>query len=291
LVPHELLPGRSFRKPPAAARRASPLALLFLIFAACSDGTAPARTGGFNLAPQWRGQEKVEVREERVEFQGAGPYPAAADLQANAKRTEREVDVYHDTVLTGAGVTLDAIHRRYLSSVLTAGGKAGETAVDGNSYIITDPLQTCRVQREVTGAMVPASEEETKKIRRSILRIAASLLPKKPVREGETWLPGRDLSVLALQGNVDADMRARLEEVVTKDGRKLATIRCDIDARIPDGQRIGARISVRETLLFDIEGGRVSTYHAATERYFPPAPRREESWVKTVTDVSVTKLR
>ena len=264
---------------------------VLLVPAACGDGTAPAKSVGFNLAPSWRGQEMVEVREERVEFQGSGPFPAAADLEGNAKKTEREVDVYVDTVLTGTGVTLGAIHRRYISSVRTTDGRDEKTVVDGNSYFIEDPLKTCRVQREVTGGLVPATEEEANKIRGSILRIAASLLPTKPVKEGESWLPGRDLGALALQGKAQAEMRARLEEVEEKDGRRFATIKCDLNARIPDGQRIGARISARETLRFDIEGGRVSTYLATTERYFPPAPRRKEKWVKTVTNVSVVKKR
>ncbi len=287
MVPHEFRRGCRFRKPHLAI-----LLTMILLATACGNGAETAKPRGFDLSPRWRGQEKVEIREERVERQGPGPFPAAGDLESSAKKMEREVDVYEDIVLTGTGVVLDAIVRRYLSSVRTVDGRSRKTAVDGRTYMIVDPLKTCKVWREMPGgAQVAATPEEQKKIRRSVLRIAASLLPSKRVREGESWLPGRDLSVLALQGKVEADMRARLQSVEEKEGRKLATITCEIDARIPDGQRIGARISARETLLFDIDGGRVLTYHAATERYYPPAPLRKEGWVRTVTNVSVTKKR
>lgn len=285
MVPHE---SYSPRRPSPLL---IPLLLAVLVLTACGDKPAPAKPEGFNLTPNWRGQEIVEIREERVEFQGPGPFPAAADLEAGAKKKEREVDVYRDTVLTGTGVKLDAIHRRYLSSVLTTDDQSEKTAVDGNSYLITDPLGACNVQKEVAGGMGAATPEEQKKIRRSIIRIAASLLPKKLVREGESWRPGRDLRALALQGKVEGDMRARLQSVEEKEERKVATVTCEMDVRIPEGERIGANISARETLLFDIDGGRVSAYHASTERYYPPAPRREEGWVKTVTDVTVTKQR
>ena len=268
-----------------------PLLLVALLFASCGNGAEPVKTGGIDLSPQWRGQEIVEVREERMELQGPGPFPTGADLEAAANKREREVDVYRDTVLTGTGPVLNALHRRYLSSVLTTDGKSEPTAVDGNSYLITDPLNTCGVQREVKGGTTEASPEEVKKIRLSILRIAASLLPSKKVRKGETWLPGRKLDVLALQGQVDADMSARLKSVEEKEDGKFATITCSTDASIPIGQRIGARLTVRETLLFDLIAGRVTTYHAVTERYYPVGPGRKEGWVKTVTDVSVKIMR
>jgi hypothetical protein len=268
------------------------IALLLPFLTACGDAGVPDEPDGFSLRPSWRPQEKVEIREERVQLEGRGPFPAAADLEALAKKREREVDVYEDTVLTGVGVELDAIIRRYLSSVLTVDGESRETVVHGKTYMIVDPLGKCEVQRELESReMVGTSEEEQTKIRRSILRIAASLLPRKRVREGESWIPGRELSKLALKGRVEAEMRARLQSVEEKDGRRLATIMCDLDARIPDGKRIGAHIVARETLLFDLDGGRVTTYHAVTERSYPKAPRRQESWVRTVTDVSVTKKR
>jgi hypothetical protein len=268
-----------------------PLLLVALLFTACGNGAEPVKTGGFDLSPQWRGQEIVEVREERMELQGPGAFPTGADLEAAANKREREVDVYRDTVLTGTGPVLDALHRRYLSSVLTTDGKSEPTVVDGNSYVIYDPLNTCKVQKEVEDGTAEASPEEVKKITLSILRIATSLLPSKTVRKGETWLPGRDLTVLALQGKVDADMRARLKSVEEKEDGKFATITCSTDARIPTGQRIGAHLTVREKLLFDLLAGRVTTYHAVTERYYPKGPGRKEGWVKTVTDVSVKTVR
>ncbi len=269
-----------------------PLLLFALLLTSCGNGAEPtAKIGGVDLSPHWRGQEIVEVREVRAELQGPGGFPAAANLEAAANKREREVDVYRDTVLTGTGTTLDALHRRYLSSIRTTDGKSEPTVVNGNSYLITAPLGTCEVRREVEGGLAAATPKEVKKIRLSILRIAASLLPEWPVVKGETWSPGRDLSVLALQGKVEAEMRARLKSVEEEDGRRIATITCTMNARIPIGQRIGARLSGRETLLFDLDGGRVSTYHSVTERFYPNGPGRKEGWVRTVTDVSVKKIR
>ncbi len=270
-----------------------PPLLFALLLTSCGNGAeSPARSGGVDLSPQWRGQEIVEVREVRAELQGPGGFPAAADLEAAANKREREVDVYRDTVLTGSGTTLDALHRRYLSSIRTTNGKSEPTVVHGNSYLITDPLKTCTVRREMEGGKLTASTpEEVKKIRLSILRIAASMLPEWQVVKGETWLTGRDLKVLALQGKVDAEMRARLKSVEEKEGRRIATITCTMDARIPIGHRIGTRLSGRETLLFDLDDGRVSAYHKVMERFNPAGPGRKEGWGRTVTDVSVKKIR
>jgi hypothetical protein len=261
--------------------------LLTLAVAACREEIPPPEPLDPLLELHWRNEETLEVREERVQVEGVGTFPAAGDIRSRATREEKTVDLYEDTVISGGETELHSLRRVYLSSLETSGEKTRPTIVDGKTYLISDPLGACVVRREEKGEAVDAKPKEVQKVRLSVLRIAASLLPSEPIPLGSSWRPGRDLSHLAIKGQAKAQMSARLVSVEETEGRRVGTVECKMNARIPIDDQVGANLTVRETLLLDLDRGHVIAYHSRGERYYPPLPRRRAEWVYTETEVSV----
>ena len=170
--------------------------LLAPLLAACGEKDRPPEKELVDPRPRWTVGETVRIREERERRHGTGPFPPAGELVTRTRTVERGVDLYEETVLEGAGTRLRRVRREYLRSFRTVKGKDEPTVLAGNTYEIADPFADDTFRLELVaddGTKSAASQDEEKLIRVGLLRMAASLLPGRPVRPGAAWRPGRAL--------------------------------------------------------------------------------------------------
>ncbi|MHC4473150.1 MAG: hypothetical protein ACYS99_19570, partial [Planctomycetota bacterium] len=172
-------------------------ALLAASLAACGDTEGPPDRDLVDPRPRWVEGERFRVREERERRRGKGPFPPAGELVVRTRSLTRDVNVYEDTIVEGAETQLRRIRRTYLRSFKNEGGDDEPTVLEGRTYEITKPFGDRTFRLNVVaddGSSKRASREEEKLVRVGLWRVAASLLPAKPVRVGASWRPGRSLS-------------------------------------------------------------------------------------------------
>jgi hypothetical protein len=266
-------------------------ALLPALLLACGD-PEPKTRGGFDLRPQWTTGETYRIREEKEKRRGRGPFPPSAEVAERTSEIVRHVDVYREVVLEADGPRLRRTRRTYLTSVTEGPDGRKPTAMEGRTYEIAEPFGDEAFRLEAVdgeGGRAAAPKEQVRRVRECLLRVAASLLPDGPVRRGDVWRPGRNLSILATPGT--SRMTPRLRSVEERDGRRVAVVECDWDVEVPTGPQQGTRISMRETLRVDLVERRLTEYQGVTEAHVPARPGRLEEWTRVGTSLSVIRER
>ncbi len=249
----------------------------------------PAATGGTDLLPRWKAGDVFEVREETRRYRGDGPFPAAGEVEARTESIERTLDVYRMEVIRAEGTRLLRTRRRYVSSLAGTGDELRPTALDGKTYEVERPFGECRVEVPgPEGARTPAPEEEALRVRLCLLRMAASLLPGRPVRPGATWTPGRDLDAFQVPGRKEIRMVPRLTAVKRVEGRTLGIVSARTEVRMLSGPLGSAHIVMEEILRMDLDAHRFGSYAMETQWYLPPGPRRPQNWRLILGDLTLT---
>jgi hypothetical protein len=259
-----------------------------LLLDACDSRTAAPSGDEVDIRPRWERGETLEVREEREHRRGSGRFPTEGEIARRSGSVTKDLDVYRETILEGSGPNLLRTRRTYVLSFQGPPDDRKPTPLMGKTYEITEPFADCRVEvKGEDGKKAPASSEETLHIRKSLLRIAASILPGQPVRVGSAWRPGRDLTLLATPDLGQARMTPRLASIEERDGRRVAFVECEWNVEYSRGRLSGTHITMQETLRMDLDTGRFDGYHAVTDTYMPPGRGRPEGWWRVVSELSV----
>lgn len=271
-------------------RRGALLLLALVLAAGCPGEPVPAPET-FDLRPRWEEGRVLEVREERVHHRGTGRFPAAGELSTRAGETEREVDVFRLTVLSVAGDRPARTRRTYSSSRIERSGKVEPSPMNGRTYEIEEPLGECRVflveGEKVSG---PAPEEEARRVRLSAVRMAASLLPARPVRVSELWQPGRDRAAFSRLGRATVGMEARLASVEDGPEGRAAEVTGETWARIAVPRQPDLLVSQKEELRVDLGTGLPVSYRIVIERHRGPNQGPAATWHRTETTATLTPL-
>jgi len=260
-------------------------ALLLLFPTGCGDGEAPDPVGAHDLGLRWETGMKYRVREERTERSGAGSFPPAAEIEARTDAVRRELSIFEDEVIETDGGRLYRIRRTYITSVRGPDDAREPTPLSGKTYEIRNPLpiggrggMDVRT-KDPGGTSRPVSEEEVREIAKGALRLATTLLPRRPVRKGETWPAGRNLRTLQFDPTTHL---VRLEAIETGRTARLAW-RPRGWLRAPGD----TAVSIDEIVTLDLVGRRIGSYRSDAE-YHQAAPVRK--WRQVSIEVSVTPV-
>jgi hypothetical protein len=234
--------------------------------------------------------EVYEVREETLSYRGNGPFPPASEVEARADRVERKVDLYRFEVLAAEGARLLRTKRRYVSSLQGPVDALAATPVDGKTYVIDEPFAACRVSVvDEDGPGPPAADPEAGYARMCLLRMAASLLPSHPVRKGESWKPGRDLTALEIPGEKAIRMKPRFVGVREAGGYRIARLEARTEVQIRSGLLVGAHTTMEEIVEIDLTARRFRSYGMETQWYLPRARSRPRGWRLVMADLVVER--
>jgi hypothetical protein len=254
--------------------------LLALLVAACGESPT-VEDDTHEIRPDFRVGDRYRVREERTVRDGRGRFPPAADLPARTQGLNEETHLFEEEIVEADDLRVFRVRRTYLTSVRDG----RPTAVAGKTYEIVHPYPVSGAgdlgarAEGADGGFVPATDEELKEIVGGAIRLAATLLPDRPVSKGATWEASRILSTL------DIDPPSRLARLESIDPGRTARVVWQPYGRLAvPGE---SRVSLRETLVVDLAGGRIGGYRSRTEvQQETPATQ----WKQIEIEVSVVSI-